>query len=183
MILGWDVSTAIVGFVAISDDGKSCDFDYCDLRKIEDHDNKGDLLRDFVRKKMLLASGSSSVSSVHFIEDKLAGFSGGGSNAGTIMRLGAFNYLAGWLIHDIWGSQIERIHPSTVKAAMRKEGLLIPKGGDKKGLTLQWVSSRERSFPMELNKNGKPQPWCYDMADAFVTALVGRKRTLLARQK
>jgi hypothetical protein len=56
---------------------------------------------------------------------------------------------------------------------MKTQGLIIPKGGDKKELTLNWVRAHEKDFPIELNRNDNPQPYCYDMADAYITARAG----------
>jgi hypothetical protein len=82
-------------------------------------------------------------------------------------------------IEGVKGVGIKHIHPSTVKAIMKQEGLLIPKGGDKKKITLDYVKKREPKFPMEYNRNDKPQPWCYDMADSYIVVRAGiRKRRI-----
>lgn len=158
---------------------------YCDLRKVDGELlDKADIVFSFVEKMQEEMFGEHIKvgygTDVHFIEDKLAGFSGGGSNAGTIMRLAAFNFAVSWMIWDKLarpsGGLVQHIHPSTVKAIMKKEGLVVPKGGDKKELTLNWVRSKEPSFKVELNRNDNPQPYMYDMADAYITAYAGRRK-------
>ena len=56
---------------------------------------------------------------------------------------------------------------------MKKYGLFIPKGGDKKKMTLDFVIKNESKFVMSYNKKGNPQPWCYDMADSFCVVKAG----------
>jgi hypothetical protein len=182
VILGWDISTAIIGFAAMEDHGGLIRTAYCDLRKVEGLLEKGDEAVKFVgRMANDWKTGLPSLKTVHFVEDRLAGFSGGGSNAGTVMRLAAFNAMVCWFIHEEWrnspNSQIVMMHPSTVKAALKHDGLLIPKGADKKALTLEFVSKREsENFKIDLNRNEKPQPYCYDMADACITAWAGIRK-------
>jgi hypothetical protein len=176
MLIGWDISTAIIGFAVFDNDCQFKESLYCDLRKIEGLTEKGDVAHQFVKD---MVTNYKSSGDVHFIEDRLAGFSGGGSNAGTVMRLAAFNAMVCWMIHLEWKkSKTVMIHPSTVKATMKHEGLLIPKGADKKKLTLDFVVSREPKFPLELNRNGNPQPFCYDMSDGYITAVAGVKKQL-----
>jgi len=69
--------------------------------------------------------------------------------------------------------KVVHLHLMTIKSVMKKMGLVIPKGANKKALTLEWVSLREPSFPVTLNKNGNPQPYCFDMADSYVVARTG----------
>lgn len=159
-------------------DGKLIETRYCDLRKLEGLNEKGDIAHGFVAN-VLSCLSEEDVHGVHFIEDRLAGFSGGGSNAGTIMRLAAFNAMVCWMIHGVWADEgkIVMMHPSTVKAALKHDGLLIPKGADKKKLTLEYVTKREpEKFKLELNRNDKPQPYCFDMADACITAWAGVRK-------
>lgn len=182
MFFGWDISTSVVGFAAFDSDGKYVESRYCDLSKIEGLNQKADKICEFVNER--LNEIKAGTIDTHYVEDRLAGFSGGGSNAGTIMRLAAFNAIVCWILYDGWpSSNIVMLHPSTVKASMKKLGLVIPKGADKKELTLKFVSQKEPTFPVVLNKNGNPKPYCYDMADAYITAYAGHKRSLSSGSK
>lgn len=177
MIFGWDISTAIIGLAVLDGTGSLIRTEYCDLRKLEGLNAKADTALEFVENVCIRFSKGTGHS--HFIEDRLAGFSGGGSNAGTIMRLAAFNAMVTWMIHRQWkaDAKIVMMHPSTVKAALKYDGLLIPKGSDKKKLTLEYVTKREpEKFKLELNRNDNPQPYCYDMADACITAWAGVRK-------
>jgi hypothetical protein len=178
VIFGWDISTAIIGFAVLDDCSCLITTEYCDLRKHETLNDKGDAAQAFVTS-MWAKYGEEK--GVHFVEDRLAGFSGGGSNAGTVMRLAAFNAMVCWMIHRTWmpEDRIEMMHPSTVKAMMKQQGLLIPKGGDKKKLTLAYVAKREpENFKVELNRNENPQPHNFDRADACITAWAGFRKYL-----
>lgn len=173
LVFGWDVSTAIVG-LAVFADGRYRESDHLDLRKVEGLNAKGDALRAFVDCTRRLCDPGSIV--IHVVEDRLS-LMRGGSNAGTMMTLAAFHGLARWFLHDTWRESAETsiVHPSTVKARMRTLGLEVPPGSDeKKALTLDFVRRREPTFAVDLNRNGKPQPWCYDRADAYITALAGQ---------
>lgn len=173
MILGLDVSTSIVGIAILHTDGRLACLKHVDLRKVEGHIAKAMQVWDELDKLGHMCD----IKEI-FIEDKLSGFSGGRTSAQTIQKLAAFNGIVTWLAFDrIFGhpdniKNVVHLHPSTVKAALAREGLVVPKGGDKKALTLEFVSRRTRIQP-ELNRNGRPQPWNYDRADAYCVALAG----------
>lgn len=194
-IFGWDISTAIIGLTIMKGDGEYVSSHYFDLRKQEGRDLL-DLAETFEKslEKLLstmggelwqgwsaLQTGSELRLHTHYVEDRLAGFTRGFSNQGTLMKLGAFNYLVSWIVMRTFEKQglpgkLFRIHPATVKAVMAREGLIYPKkmkGDDKKIITTNFVAEREPTFPLELTKTGKPKPYCFDMADSYVVARAG----------
>jgi hypothetical protein len=187
-IFGWDISTAIIGFAVLDSEGTFLSSSYCDLRDIDGLNAKADRAYDFVRFETIHKTHHDL--GTHFVEDKLSGM-GGGSNAGTIMKLGAFNAMVSWMIHQqisteeahCRGDSLVHVHPSTVKALMKKEGLVIPKGGNKKELTLDFVRARCPAFPYVTNRNDNPQPYCFDQADAFITAYAGFAKYLKGAKK
>lgn len=171
MLFGWDISTAIIGCAVFDNDCRFLAAHHCDLRKIDDLNEKADAAENFVHEVIFEGMFGGTT---HYVEDRLAGM-GRGSNAGTIMKLAAFNAMVSWMV---WRTMQEtdglvRLHPSSVKAVMKRDGLIIPKGSDKKELTLGFVRQREATFPYATNRNGKPQPYCYDQADAYITARAG----------
>lgn len=171
LYFGWDISTAVIGLVVLDESRKMLHVDHLDISKHPDRSLNAlsDVAHPFIRDRIQLFEGDQR----HIIEDRLAGFSGGGSNAGTIMKLAAFNAIVSWMVHS-FKPFITHIHPSTVKSLMRKEGLIIPKGADKKALTLEFVRNvLGDSFHVVLNKNGNPKPFNYDRADAYCVALSG----------
>lgn len=167
---GWDVSTSIVGVSLIDEDGRLVEKNHIDLRKFEDLFEKGDAV------KRMMAGYDWPAGTVHFVEDRLSGFSPGKSSAGTLLKLGAFNAMVSYFIHEKKG-KVVHLHPSSVKATLKRVGLEIPKGGDKKELTLQWARSREPKWSIDLNRNDKPQPWNFDEADAYALAVAGQIRS------
>jgi hypothetical protein len=172
VVMGWDVSTSRVGITCFVD-GKFSWADWVDLTKAEGVYEKARLVRERISNIEFLRPESV----VHYVEDRLANFSAGKSMLQTLMLLGAFNVLVSWLIMDELGGRVVHIHPSRVKSAMRGEGLTIPKGGDKKALTLDFVRSREPGCVVlhEATRTGKPKPQCYDVADAYITAVAGMR--------
>jgi aromatic ring-cleaving dioxygenase len=171
MRFGWDISTSIIGVSAW--DEKYLYSKYLDLRKLptEPLFEKAAAARQFVEE---LLGPHRNIHIDHYIEERLGNFAGGRSMIQVLMKLGAFNQLVSWHIWDFNQKQhVQYIHPSTAKAAMKPLGLIIPKGADKKELTLTFVKEVCPGFPHEVNKNGNPQPWCYDMADSYITGLAG----------
>jgi hypothetical protein len=180
MIYGWDISTAIVGLALFDDDGQFKDYRFCDLRKSEGQIQKADTFKCWLSNLKV----NTTPTNYHFVEERLGGFSAGRSSAQVMMKLAQFNAICSYILWD-WESgsdpgfhsgnhrQIAFIHPSTWKAVMKKEGLLIPKGADKKSLTLAFVKRKVPTLEVELNRNDKPQPWMYDIADAYCIGRAG----------
>jgi hypothetical protein len=182
---GWDISTSIIGFAAFDSSGIFIESRYCDLRKFKiDLITKADVALKFVKRvNDDFELTSKPKVQHHFVEDRLKSFSFGRTSKETLLKLTAFNALVSWMIWrecmggDAAHGKISHMHPSTVKAAMKRLGLVIPKGSDqKKQLTLDFVRTREKGFAPFLNKNGKDQPWCYDQADAYIIALAGMSK-------
>jgi hypothetical protein len=92
------------------------------------------------------------------------------------MKLAQFNAI---ITYIIWTTNpgnhrsVTYLHPSSWKSVMKRDGLLIPKGADKKVLTLDFVRRHQPGFEMQLNRNDKPQPWMFDRADAYCIGRAG----------
>jgi hypothetical protein len=181
VIFGWDISTSIIGTAILTDDGQYVSSHFLDMRKLEiDMINKAYEAERYI-DTFVRSYGRSD--SVHYIEDRLGSFAAGRTMQQTLLKLAAFNATVSYIIWHQFRTlkarvTIEHIHPSTVKSIMRREGLIIPKGSDKKGLTLEFVSGREPGFPVILNRNDKPQPYCFDQADAYIIACAGFRKYL-----
>lgn len=182
--IGIDVSTSIVGIsIFETENQKFVETHYVDLRKIDDFYEKCEKFKDnfenIVGKFCSEASLSKNSINNVFVEDKLGGFAAGGTMMQTLMKLASFNSTVSYIIMSEYGIKPIHIHPSTIKASMKKEGLVIPKGikGDvKKKVVLDWVSSKFKDFNVELTKNDTPKPYMYDQADAVCVALAGFKK-------
>lgn len=189
MIFGWDISTSIIGVTVLADDGSFVESSHLDLRKSEkDMLGKAEEAELWVNA-VLGKFAKPSSSFVHFVEDRLGSFSAGRTMLQVLMKLAAFNMVVSYIIRTtsarlalVTGGHVamEHIHPSTVKAIMKKEGMIIPKGSDKKELTLEFVVGKVPEFVVDRNRNDNPQPWCYDRADSFIVARAGFLRKYLS---
>lgn len=188
MIFGWDISTSIVGATVLTPEGKFVESRFHDMRKKTDCSllDKVEEAEFFVREFVTNRTGAGPVT--HYIEESLGSFAGGRTMMQVLMKLASFNLAFSYMIHrecmtipGITGVGIHHIHPSTVKASMRSEGLFIPKGANKKIITLNFVQKIEPTFPVALNRNGKPQPYCFDMADSYIVARAGYLRGKLPK--
>jgi hypothetical protein len=172
MIYGWDISTSIIGLSLFDDGGVLIRTLYLDLRKEDGQLAKADAFWAWVKS----VGVNNDAKNFHFIEERLGGFAGGRTSAQVLMKLAQFNAICSYIL---WTHnpgpyrQITYLHPSTWKAILKKEGLFIPKGADKKTITLAFVRKKEPSFTVDLNRNDKVQPWCYDMADAWCLGRAG----------
>ena len=174
--IGWDISTSVIGVTYFNDDADWCWSRHLDL-------NKGKKGRTLLEKGEYLESqmhtlepSDETCGDHHFIEDKLAGFTPGFSNAKTLMSLGAFNLLCSWIIKKSFGLYLEsmtHIHPSTVKSVLK---IKKAKGEDKKMVTLGLVVANEPHFTVDLTKTGKPKPYMFDRADSYCIAWAGMRK-------
>jgi len=178
MIVGLDVSTSIIGVCFLDDDGSFVESSFVDLRKE----------KDFTEKCLMFAKHVEKFSQLHevdnvFIEDKLSGFARGRTSQQTIMKLAAFNGACTYIAGSVFSVSPLHVHPSTVKATMKKDGLFIPKGADKKRASLDFVCSTISDFPYEETRNGNPQVFCFDMVDAYCVARAGYLKHICEESK
>lgn len=188
MYFGWDISTSVVGVTVLGEDGKWIKTDHFDFAKMckgaKSLHDKMDESHWWVEE--FLAPYTSG-SHMHYFEERLANFAAGRTMLQTLMTLAGFNALFSyevWRIHREIATYEEgcqgvgtiHIHPSTVKAIMKREGLIIPKGGDKKKITLDFVKNKIPGWEVFLNRNDNPHPYNYDRADSYITARAGYLR-------
>jgi hypothetical protein len=179
LILGLDISTSITGFCLLTDDGEFICCDYADLRKEKSFYKKVRLVTAkavWVQTQLGADPHFEQSTPIQvFIEDKLSGFSGGKTMQQTLMKLATFHGAVRFQMAEYIDRQRDPIliHPSTAKATMKRDGLFIPKGANKKKITLDFVRRVVPEFPYVANRNDNPQPYCYDMADAYLIARAG----------
>ncbi len=186
MLYGWDISTSIVGLATFQDDGTFASVHRCDLRKVDGMLAKADEFKRWLATDVVVNADEQNT---HFVEERLGGFAAGRTSAQVIMKLGQFNAVCSYIIwtHSPMGQsgrhrQITYLHPSTWKAIMKHEGLIIPKGADKKAITLEFAIRKEPDFAsfLEKNRNDRWQPWAYDLADAYCLGRSGYRRLCTA---
>ena len=187
MIYGCDVSTSIIGFAQFKNDGTFIRADYCDLRDVEGTLPKADAFREFIAGLTPAAGFYRDDENWVFVEDRLGNFAAGRTMLQTLMKLAAFNAICTYILwrHEHSSGKhrgIIHLHPSSWKATMKREGLFIPKGSDKKKeITLDFVRRKEPDFDemitmVGLNRNLNPHPYCFDMADAYCLGKSGFKK-------
>lgn len=172
MIIGLDVSTRIIGVCYMDNDGTSFAYEYIDLRKIDNIYEKADEVKFFINAGPEKQDDGVKI----FIEDKLSGFAGGRTSQQTMMKLATFNGMVSLLWRDAYKEEPVHIHPSTIKATMKKDGLVIPKGikgKDKKKITASFLKSIDSDFPYSETKLGNLKVGVDDMADAYCVARTG----------
>ena len=170
---GFDISTSIIGVSTFSDAGNWLGSYHIDLRKTDGILAKADQFARWFNER-----GIAEDDATYFVEERLGGFSGGRTSAQVLMKLGAFNAVCSYILWSAPTTKFRSVvylHPSTWKARMKHEGLIIPHGADKKELTLHFVMRKEPKFKelMQYTKTGKAQPWMYDIADSYCIGKAG----------
>jgi hypothetical protein len=194
IVFGWDVSSSCAAYVVFMN-GKFMERDFIifdpkssDVERWRQFDDFAQLaIRGFVIDNDLAASDEDCGLPVqHCLEDRLMGFSKGFTNMGTLMKLGAMNAIAQFVISkpmnsglyddpDIWNSVV-KMAPVSVKSAVK---LKVPKGGDKKEEAVKLVQAKlgkdvfpvVRSKATKRSKGGKLIAGYGDMADAAICAM------------
>lgn len=164
MLIGWDISTAVMGICVRKDDG-TYTFDF---RKIKGdthllkHRHVVQLIDDFLADK----PGPH----VHIVEERLGGFTGGLTTKQTLMALAAVNAVAS--LHLSYTGQVIHLSPIAVKKMV---GLVVEKGvpNGKKIAAVGLVRSRHPDFPYAETREGNWVAGTDDMADAWLLAEAG----------
>jgi hypothetical protein len=168
MILGLDISTAIVG-VALIEDQKLVLSDHWDISKATTLFEKAELIGSELWQ--LRNQGIENL----FIETALKKFIPGRSRADTIMKLAKFNGIVSWMCYDTFGIEPTYLN---VNSARSLYGLSFPrgtKGPKRKKMVIEAVIEREKSaFTYEMARGGKNyKKGTDDRADAIVIARAG----------
>lgn len=100
------------------------------------------------------------------VEESLAGHNH--STNKILIKLGRFNGACRYIIHKLYNRKAKEIHPQTVK---KQIGLKVPRGGNKKKLTIEFISQLYPEFSYELTRAGNPVPGTDDRADAISIGL------------
>jgi Holliday junction resolvasome RuvABC endonuclease subunit len=166
IVLGLDISSSITGVALINiDTDELLFYDHIDLRKTKCVFDKAEV----VRKYLQAVQTSGSISNI-YIEQPFSFFNSGGSTAKTMAILQKFNGIVSWICYDLWN-----IKPNYVGATEARKvcGIKVPRGQKAKQIVLEHVLQTEKTFSMEMTRNGNPKPETYDRADAIVVARAG----------
>ena len=189
VVLGLDVSTSIIGWSIVAVNTKVSDGPvkdgYIDLRKVKDgfwakvdivKKELDDLLNEIHDDKEKFHEGKWNLVRI-FIEDPVKKFKKGASSADTISLLGRFNALVSYFVRDIgMCGDPEYIEVSRARGTIGLKLLSRKKAaglGHKEQTFSQLSKTVFNDRVWEVNRNGKIQPWCWDICDAFVIAAAG----------
>ena len=176
MIIGLDISTAVVGITILTQQGNFVDSSAVALPKA-DLSERALFLQD--RLKEII--GDYEITQI-WIEEPFQRFAKGGSTAATMIRLATFNGMCQFMIYQMTGVLPGLINPN---AARKTVGIKIQRektcGISTKEQVLGWAKTRIPHFkwPKKTLKSGPRRgqtincPSCYDIADSYVVANAG----------
>lgn len=162
-IVGWDISTSAIGVCVREDAGRTLEFGVIypvGATHALKHRNAAAQVVNFCKRVCPVA--------VHYVEERLGGFTGGMTTKQTLMALASMNAVISFVLADF--GTVVHVPPITTK---RITGLKVPKGGDKKVEVIGLVRSREPSFPYAETAAGNYVRGTDDMADAWLLAEAG----------
>ena len=175
--LGLDVSTNIIGYTVLSEDGGQLESGYCDL------DTKKTTVQKAAQFQPMLEEINKRyhIGAV-WIEEPFMMFAKGGSSAQTMAKLSSFNGMIQYACLNVFGFDPDMINANharkTLGIKIQREKLC---GISTKEQILAWVKLQIPNFdwPTKTLKSGPrkgltiPAPSCYDIADSFVVAKSG----------
>ena len=173
MVLGLDVSTAVVGYCVLDSNGTIVELDYVNLKKF----------KTLCSKSSNLITALRSINEKHkitevYIEECLQRFSYGRSSAATITKLASFNGIVQYLSYDTYGIEPKLLNAMTARKLLGIKTQSKKKSGkDVKQQVFEWVTHYlDMSWPTKILKGGPRKGTevlkeeAYDMADAWVIA-------------
>ena len=176
-ILGLDVSTNIIGYTLLTDEGNQIESGFCDL------DTRKSTVQKAAQFHNVLTQINEryDISSI-WIEEPFMMFAKGGSSAQTMAKLATFNGMIQYSCLSVFG-----IEPNMINAnhARKTLGIKIQRekicGISTKEQILSWAKLQLPGFawPTKTLKSGPRKgltiaaPSCYDIADSFVVAKSG----------
>jgi len=168
MILGLDISTSIVGFTVVDNEGKIIRCDVWDLRNKNKFENCFEKAK-FIKDDLCYLKAQYPIQQI-YIEQPFMFFRSGGSSAKTMAKLQKFNGIVSWLCYDVFNMTPEHL---TAMTARKLCGIKIKRGQKAKQIVIQWVLDNEEKFKVAYTSKNNPKPKYYDMADSVVIAKAG----------
>lgn len=184
MVIGLDVSTAVVGITALADSGELLGISHITLGKIpsEDVGRKGDAVRDVLKSKFLPLAKDGGEEVRIYIEEAAKRFPPRMSNAHTIFTLARFNGIVTYIAYDMFGVLPVDVN---VSHARKKTGVILRKvaKGTKSHIKKKMTKEDVINFVLEIHKPKEVgfkktcydnwYDWCGDRADSYVIARYG----------
>ena len=178
MIVGLDISTSCTGWCVIKDNGEFVDMGYVPLTKYKSMYKKAKKVSD----ALSLVHISYDIDKV-FIEQNLQAFRPGLSSAKTLLTLARFNGIVSFLSQEEFNCEPEYINVNVARKLVGLKIISKRKGGKPtKEQVLEWANNNlDYEWPTKILKSGPRknqkvlEPYCFDMADAYVISLAGSK--------
>jgi hypothetical protein len=166
MILGLDISTSILGYTILDENGTIVVCDCIDMRKEE----TDILIKGVVVEKRFEEIKKKYNINKIYIEQSLQAFRPGLSSAQVILTLGKFNGITSWIASKIFGVYPEFIGATT---ARKELGIKVQRGENAKEVVLKHLLDTVPEFVVEYTPKGNPKQGTYDRADSYVIAKAG----------
>ena len=176
-LLGLDVSTNIIGYTVLKEDGEQIESGFCDLDKKKSTVQKAEQFHHVLKQ----INSRYHIGSV-WIEEPFMMFAKGGSSAQTMAKLSSFNGMIQYACLSVFNFDPNMINANharkTLGIKIQREKLC---GISTKEQILSWVKKEIPRFdwPTKTLKSGPrkglivPAPSCYDIADSYVVAKSG----------
>ena len=168
MILGLDISTSIVGFTVVDNEGKIIRCDVWDLRNKNKFENCFEKAK-FIKDDLCYIKAQYPIQQI-YIEQPFMFFKSGGSSAKTMAKLQKFNGIVSWLCYDVFDMTPKHLIAMTARKLC---GIKVKRGQKAKQVVIQWVLDNEEKFKVAYTPKNNPKPKYYDMADSIVIAKAG----------
>lgn len=165
MLLGLDISSSIIGYTILDDEGQMLECECIRLERFKDFFIK---VKN-VKNKLLELSKKFKIEHV-YIEESLQAFTAGKSSAMTIQALSKINGTVSWLCYEIFDVTPEYVSAGTARKFCK---IKVPKGEKAKPVVLAFVVDNEPKFALEFTAKGNPVPGSFDKADSYVIAKAG----------
>lgn len=179
IVLGLDISTSNVGWAIVAS-GDCQRHRLIGASSIKVSEKKGlyDKAR-YVRESLQAACSGIKIDAIA-VEESLMSFGKRRSSANTLAVLNRFNGIVSFIARDTFDAPVAFVNSV---AARKKVGIKIEKDSsvDTKEQIFSWARSHPMlenfEWPTKIISRGKRkgqtdyEPWCYDISDAFVTAL------------
>jgi Holliday junction resolvasome RuvABC endonuclease subunit len=165
MILGLDISTSILGYTIVDEEGKTIECECIRLERFKDFFIKA----KNVKNKFISLAKTYDIKHV-YIEESLQAFKPGFSSASTIQSLSKFNGVVSWICFEIFDMVPEYISAATARKFC---GIKVPKGEKAKPFVFNFVVDTVPDFKVEFTAKGNPVPGSFDKADSYIVAKAG----------
>lgn len=184
IFFGWDLSSTVCAVTVVSDDRVRF-VGSCRLGTVKDRSIKA--LRahffEFICDVLNYTFNATEVNDVvHVVEDRLGGFTRGGTSSQTLLKLAALNAVFSCEIDDMWNTPanarscvIVHVHPMMARKRAARVGLSQVKNsmGPKQN-SIELMDRLDPWIRMKLMADGRKPYDLGDIADSYVLAKVGR---------